>query len=247
MTQAPGRPTTDPQLLAIKARLAKVHRIMTAGRLWPLTKGNVSARVPGTDRVFILGHIHAEGRTLDTTDVDDIVTIDLEGNMIEGRIEPVEERFLHTAVLKARPDVHSVVHCHATYATAFGIAGANILPVGNRGAIFAPMVPIIEFDGLIDTPERGEMVVKAIGDGYALVLKNHGVVAVGDTVENACIVTLALEETAQLQWIATALGTPQKISTGQVRSVLTGRRKEEYFSHVWGHYEAMDPRGKDSM
>jgi ribulose-5-phosphate 4-epimerase/fuculose-1-phosphate aldolase len=106
------------------------------------------------------------------------------------------------------------------------------------------MVPILDFDKQIDTPERGEMVRKAIGDGYAVVLKNHGVVVVGDTVENACVVAFALEETAQLQWIATALGTPQKISSGEVRSVLTGERKEEYFSHIWGHYEAMDPWNK---
>ena len=233
--------TRESELLALRRRLAKVHRIMTAGGLWPLTKGHVSARVPGTDRALILGHIHSEGRALDNTDVDDIVTIDLEGRMIEGRIEPVDERFAHTEIMKARPDVTSVVHCHSTYATAFGIAGVNILPVGNRGAIFAPQVPILEFDRQIDTPERGRMVRDAIGDGYAVVLKNHGVVVAADSVENACIAAFALEETAQLQWLAASLGKVEKISTGEVRSVLTGARKEEFFSHVWGHYEAMDP------
>jgi len=47
--------------------------------------------------------------------------------------------------MKVRPDVTSVVHAHPTYATAFGIAGVNILPVGNRGGIFAPQVPILDF------------------------------------------------------------------------------------------------------
>ena len=59
--------------------------------------------------------------------------------------------------------------------------------------------------------------------------------------ENACIVAFALEETAQLQWLASALGKPQPISTGEVRRVMTGKSHEEYFSHVWGHYAAMDP------
>ena len=232
---------TQEEVLDLKQRLAKVHRIMTAGGLWPLTKGHVSARIPGTDRVLILGHIHSEGRNLADTDVDDICTIDLEGNPIDGRIEPVDERYAHTAVLKARPDVQSVVHCHSTYATAFGIAGVNIIPVGNRGGIFAPRVPILEFDRQIDTSERGDLVREAIGDGYAVVLKNHGVVCCGDSMENACIVAFALEETAQLQWLASALGKPQPISTGEVRRVMTGRSHEEYFSHVWGHYAAMDP------
>jgi len=234
----------DSELLPFKKRLAKVHRIITAGGLWPLTKGHVSAKIPGTGRVLILGHIHSEGRALDTTDVDDLVMIDLEGKMIEGRIDPVDERFIHTEIYKVRPDINSVVHYHPNYATAFGIAGVNILPVGNRGAIFAPMVPILDFDKQIDTPERGKMVAKAIGDGAALVLKNHGAVVAGDTIENACVVAFALEETAHLQWITTALGAPQKISSDEVHSVLTGARKEEYFSHVWGHYEALDPWNK---
>ncbi len=126
----------------IKQRLAKVHRIITAGGLWPLTKGHASTRVRETNRICMLGHLHSEGRTLDSTNYDDIITIDMNGNKIEGRSDPAGERFIHTAILKARPDVNSVIHTHSTYATAFGIAGVNILPIGNRGGIFAPMVPI---------------------------------------------------------------------------------------------------------
>ena len=155
--------TTETETLALRRRLAKAHRILTAGGIWPLTKGHVSARIPGTDKVLILGHIHSEGRSLIDTDVDDIVTVDLEGNWLEGRIEPVDERYLHLEIMKARPDVTSVVHAHPTYATAFGIAGRNIFPVGNRGAIFAPQVPILDFDRQIDTPERGRMARDAIG------------------------------------------------------------------------------------
>ena len=55
------------------------------------------------------------------------------------------------------------------------------------------------------------------------------------------IATFSLEETAQLHWIAAQLGPVQKISTGEVRSVLMGARKEEFYSHVWGHYARLDP------
>jgi ribulose-5-phosphate 4-epimerase/fuculose-1-phosphate aldolase len=231
----------ETKVLVLKKRLAKVHRIITAGGVWPLTKGHVSCRVPGTDHVLILGHIHSEGRNLADTDVDDIVTVDLEGNFIEGRIEAVDERYAHTEVYKTRPDVHAVIHAHPPIATAFGIAGVNILPVGNRGGIFAPHVPILGFDKQIDTPERGRMVAEAIGKGCAVVLKNHGVVVTSDTIENVCITIFALEETAELHWRAAQLGKVEPISNAEVRSVLTGNRYEEYFSHVWGHYAALDP------
>jgi ribulose-5-phosphate 4-epimerase/fuculose-1-phosphate aldolase len=231
----------ETEVLALKKRLAKVHRIITAGGIWPLTKGHVSCRVPGSDRVLILGHIHSEGRNLADTDVDDIVTIDLEGNFIEGRIEAVDERYAHTEVYKARPDVQAVIHAHPPMATAFGIAGVHILPVGNRGGIFAPHVPILTYDKQIDTPERGRMVMETIGQGCAVVLKNHGVVVTSDTIENVCITLFALEETAQLHWRAAQLGKVEPISNSEVRSVMTGTRYEEFFSHVWGHYEALDP------
>ena len=193
--------TLETQVLALKKRLAKVHRIITAGGLWPITKGHVSCRVPGTDRVIILGHIHADGRNLADTDVDDLVTVNLEGEFIEGSVEPVDERFAHTEVYKAHPEVQAVAHAHPPMATAFGVAGVNILPVGNRGAIFAPKVPILEFDKQIDTPERGRMVVEALGGGCALILKNHGVVVTSDTIENVCITLFSLEETATLDFL----------------------------------------------
>src|SRR6476620_7252218 len=97
--------TVETEVLAWRRRLAKAHRILTAGGIWPITKGHVSARIPGTDKVLILGHIHSEGRSLIDTDVDDIVTVDIEGKWLEGRIEPVDERFLHLEIMKARPDV----------------------------------------------------------------------------------------------------------------------------------------------
>lgn len=233
--------TQETEVVSLRKRLAKVHRIITAGGLWPLTKGHVSCRVPGTDHVLILAHIHSTGRNLANVDVDDIVTVDIDGNFIEGIVEPVDERFAHTEVYKVRPDVQAICHAHCPMATAFGIAGVNILPVGNRGAIFAPSVPILTFDKQIDTPERGRMVADKIGPGAAVVLKNHGVVVASDSIENVCISTFALEETAKLHWTAAQLGKVEPISNAEVHSVLTGHRYEEYFSHVWGHYEAMDP------
>ena len=241
MNQAAVPQSMETQVIGLKKRLAKVHRIITAGGLWPITKGHVSCRIPGTDRVIILGHIHADGRNLADTDDDDLVTVNLEGELIEGSVEPVDERFAHTEVYKAHPEVHAVAHAHPSMATAFGVAGVNILPVGNRGAIFAPKVPILEFDKQIDTPERGRMVVQALGGGCAVVLKNHGVVVTSDTIENVCITLFSLEETATLHWRAAQLGKVDPLTNSEVRSVMTGHRYEEFFSHVWGHYEALDP------
>jgi ribulose-5-phosphate 4-epimerase/fuculose-1-phosphate aldolase len=226
----------------LRVRLARVHRILTAGGIWPLTKGHASMRIPGTEEILVLSHIHAYGRTLDTTTADDICTIDYTGKQLAGRIEPVGELYMHTSVLSRRPDLASVVHCHSPYATALGVANVNILPVGREGAPFYPQVPILDFDGQIDSTEKGALLVEAMGDGCAVVLKNHGTVVAADTPENAAILAFALEDTAKLQSVAASVGTPEGMSESEARDTMTGRRRKEYFTFVWQHYLAMDPR-----
>lgn len=226
----------------LRIRLARVHRILTAGGIWPLTKGHVSARVPGKEAILVLSHIHAHGRTLDTTAAADICTIDFNGNHLAGRVEPVGELYMHTSILKARPEFQSVVHCHSTYATALGVANVNILPVGRRGAPFYPRVPILNFDGQINSAQKGELLVEALGDGCAVVLKNHGTVVAADTPEHAAMLAFALEETARLQSIAASVGTPEGMSEAEARDTMSGHRREEFFDYVWQHYLAMDPR-----
>lgn len=230
----------DLRLLA--ERLAKVVRIIAAAGLWPLTKGHVSARLPDEDAMLILGHIHAEGRTLDTTEADDFVKVDFAGKKLEGRTDPPGEVYIHSEIYRARADVGAVVHAHLPIATAFGIAGRPILPVGNRGGIFAPEVPLLEYDGQIETPELGQAVARKLGSGFAVVLRNHGTVTVGSSVEDACVVTFALEETARLLLLASILGTARPIAPEEIKSVTSGKRKEEYFTHVWAHYAKMDPK-----
>lgn len=243
MTEAPSGDQRDE----LKCRLARVHRIITAGGIWPLTKGHVSARIPGREELFVLSHIHAHGRTLDTTTVDDICSIDFQGRQLSGAIEPVGELYMHTAILGARPDIGSVVHCHSTYATALGVSNVNILPVGRRGAPFFPRVPILDFDGQIDTHDKGRLLVEALGDGCAVVLKNHGTVVAADTIENATMLAFALEDTARLQLLATVVGAPEGMSEAEAKSTMSGHRREEFFAHVWQHYVVMDPRPVDQL
>lgn len=226
----------------LRIRLARVHRILAAGGIWPLTKGHASARVPGKDEILVLGHIHHYGRTLDTTTADDICTIDYNGNQLAGRVEPVGELYMHTAILSHRLELHSVVHCHSTYATALAVANVNILPIGREGAPFYPHVPILDFDRQIDTADKGELLVKALGDGCAVVLKNHGTIVAADTPEHAAMLAFALEDTARMQFIASTVGTPEGMSEAEARDTMSGHRRAEYFDHVWQHYLAMDPR-----
>lgn len=230
-------------IVDLKSRVAKVHRILATGGMLPLTKGHAAARVPGANLILVPGHIHAFGRTIDTTIDSDIFTMDMFGGPVDASMDLIGERYMYSEVMRARPEVGAMVHCHPPFATGLGIAGVHVLPLGNRGGIFAPNVPILEFDGQIDRPERGAMVNEALGDSCAVVLKNHGIVAIGETPERACMVAFALEETARLQCIASTVGVPQPISAEETARVKSGADHVEYFDHVWQHYAALDPMG----
>jgi ribulose-5-phosphate 4-epimerase/fuculose-1-phosphate aldolase len=223
----------------IKHKIVEVITILDGESLFEMSTGHVSARVPGTDKICILGHVHHDGRTLDTVTADDIVTMDMDGKLIEGATNPPGEKYIHTAIYQRRPDVMAVVHNHPRLGTAFSIAGQEIYPVSFRGSIFAPKVPVLMYPGQIDTPELGMDVAVALGDGYSVLLQGHGAVSVGSNLEEVCCVAIALEVTAETQLIASQVGEITVIPSEQLDGhFVKGMTAEEYFSIAWSFYSA---------
>lgn len=207
--------------------------------------GHASARIPGTDRVLIPGHTHLEAKTIQEIDIPDLVTMDLEGTTVEGAAEPPGERFIHTGIYKARPDVGGIVHAHPPMAIAFGSAGRPILPVWTLGSVFAPAVPVYDNPGQIDTPALGDEVARALGGHAALLLRAHGAVTVGGSLEEACVIAVNLERNAAMQWVAATLGTPRPIEAQHLRDgMMKGVLREEYVNAFWAHYVKKMLRGR---
>lgn len=225
-------------LIEIKKEMLVALKILIKEGIFDATMGHISARVPGTDMLLMSGHIHPVGRTLDSISEDDISLVNLEGEKLEGRLNPPGEKFIHTEVYKARPDVGAVVHAHPPYSIIMTIAGQDILPVFHRGTIFSPKVPTIDYPGQIDTPELGQKVAAALGSGYACMLQGHGSVCAAENVRQACVVSLALEKTSLFQMQALQMGgqiktvSPEFIENGFIK----GLSKEEYFSNPWAYF-----------
>jgi L-fuculose-phosphate aldolase len=136
---------------------------------------------------------------------EDFILVDLQGKQLAGTGTMSVETPMHTAVYRARNDVNGVVHSHAPIATAFGIAGIEILPVAIETFMFIPNgVPIVPFE-MPGSKELADAVQQKIGDFDAVILENHGILTVGYTIEEALNLTLTVEETAELQYMATLL------------------------------------------
>lgn len=179
--------------------------------------GHVSARIPGTNRLLIkpvlapLGSIRA--KDIMEVDVDDYME-NCEANWAKAGNQkavidlniPPRETMIHAAILKARPEINSVVHTHQPLATAFAIAGVPIRPIYNQASAFAPETPIFHSPRLIYTLQDGAELVATLGDRMAVLMQGHGMTTVGDCVEEATSHAVYLERTAYMQWVASSIG-----------------------------------------
>lgn len=158
------------------------------------TSGNLSIYLPEENVVVITpSSVRYEGMT-----IEDIVLIDLEGNVIEGKHKPSSEHLLHLALYKGVENVTSVVHTHSPYATAFAVNNKEI-PL-----ILVEMIPFLGGSvsvapiAVAGTPAVGEGAVKAIEGRFACLLGNHGVVTVGNSIDQAYIRAEYVEDAAKI-------------------------------------------------
>jgi len=177
--------------------------------------GNISARIPGADAFLI----KPSGAHMGRLRPEELVLVDFEGNKIRGKRNVSAETSMHAAIYKARKDVHAVVHTHAPTATAFGIAGKEILPLQIEVFMLLPKgVPIVPFKQP-GSKALAEAVQKRIADYDAVILENHGIVTVGSTLEAACSLNEMVEEAAKIQFTAMML------SGGKVNSLAELKKK----------------------
>ena len=192
----------EGNVVEMKGRIALATRMLASEGIVG-SSGHVSMRIPGTDKVLV-------GPTDVSRDVitaDDVVTVDLNSKQLDGKRRQPDETEIHTGIYRARPDVMSIIHTHPTYSVAFSITKKPILPVHMHGAIFADGVPVFDSVGHINTRELGDGLARALGNRRAVLLKMHGAAIVGNSLEEAFVAAIQLEENAQQQLLAEASGT----------------------------------------
>jgi L-ribulose-5-phosphate 4-epimerase len=174
--------------------------------------GHPSIRIPGTDRVLIKPQHSLRIKAQDRVSPDDMVVIDLDGNVVEGEHRPPGERFIHTCIYKARPDVRAVVHTHQPMATVMGIGSAPILPVLHveSGLVERP-VPIWPCAKLVTDETLGRDLAATLGDHSVCHLQGHGIVSVAATLQEATIGAIWLERLAEANWRVAAMGREPRV------------------------------------
>jgi L-fuculose-phosphate aldolase len=170
------------------------------------TRGHISFRLPDDPGLFFM-KAHSIG--LDEITMQNILTIDLEGNVVAGTARRHSEVYIHSEIFKARPDINCVIHTHPTYSIALSATGRGLRCFSQPGAMFHEALgTYTDTIALIRSHAMGAGVARTLGDGRAVLLKNHGVVVTGATIAEAVIGTIMLENGAMVQLLVEAAGDP---------------------------------------
>lgn len=187
---------------------AAVRLLHASGMICPF--GHVSARIDEA-HIAILSHLHGSERSPGRVEAADVTLVDPEGRPYPGWADPPGEVFIHTEIYRRRTDVGAVAHFHPFHALALSSAGREVLPLTILAHALAPAVPIYPDPEQVEDLPAGARLAEFLGPRRAAVLRWHGAVTCGADVPQAFSIALALEESARMQLLALAAGTPQPI------------------------------------
>lgn len=172
--------------------------------------GHVSARLPDSESFLLTPRI-----SLALVEEADLLTLDLDGKVLEGHHPAPFEAWLHTAIMQSKPSVNAITRIHARVANMFSVTDRKLEPVHNHGSFFAGGVPVFKTPDLISTAELGAQMTHELGDNPAILLRGNGQVTVGRTIPEAVMMAIYLEEAAVMLHGALQIGTPIPLSASE--------------------------------
>jgi L-fuculose-phosphate aldolase len=167
----------------------------------------------------------------------DIVTIDFDGNVLEGEGKPPLEFHLHAGIYKARPDVNAIVHAHPKWSTFLTMVGQPYQPVYAQGSLVYPM-PVLDSPNSINNPVMAGRLADTLGQRPAAMMKSHGAVTTGKTIVEAFVLANYMEENAYRQYMALQIGKPYVFSEQELALCREKLWNEALFKRAWDHFRA---------
>ena len=198
----------------LKEEVLKTAKQMVAIGLNAGTEGNISARLPD-------GNVCITPSSLDynVMTVEDLVVIDIDGNVVEGERGPSSEKAVHLECYKAFDHVGSVIHSHAMYASMFACARQPIPAAIEESVVFiGGDIPIADYKET-GTDDLALEAVRLLGDRSAVLLANHGMVSIGADPYSALRVAALTEKVAQIVIGARTLGGEQAVPEQQKQNL----------------------------
>jgi L-ribulose-5-phosphate 4-epimerase len=200
---------SDIELVTLRMEIVRAAKAIISKKLSEIGEGNISARIPDTDEFFVTPSYN----NYEAMNPMDVVHLKWDGTIIscpEGRV-PSTEWPLHATIYKYRPKVNFVIHSHSPYATTMAVLRESIPPILEEMVVFVGgEIKVVPF-GRANTFDLAEKVVEAMGDANAVLMANHGPVAVARTMDEAIKVAELTEKMAMIYYMASQRGTPYTV------------------------------------
>lgn len=202
--------SSDDERLWRKQRLSLAFRIF--GRLGfdEGVAGHITVRDPDQTDCF---WVNPFGLSFKLITVDDLILVNHAGEVVEGSWPVNQAAFaIHAAIHEARPDVVAAAHSHSKFGRAFSTLGRGLEPLTQDSCIFYGDHAVFDdYTGVVDDPAEGKRLAHALGENKAAILANHGIITVGQSVEEAVFWYVTMERTCEVELLARAAGEPTAI------------------------------------
>lgn len=226
-----GRPPESEEETIEQVVLAS--RLVAGTGYEDLTLGHVSVRGPDGSSMYI----KAKGMSLSRVGAGDIRRVDLDDPAALTRPGMHLEAVMHFETYKLRPDVGCVIHGHPLYATALGATDASLEFVSHDAVLFRDGIGLYDVSAdLITTPDQGRKVAEMLGQRRAVLLKNHGVMIVGEDVRWALLAAFNLERAIKVQTIARSLGDIRPIPADEAEAMFYEKYQDHFLDEYWENW-----------
>ncbi len=209
----------DPVESDLRERLANVGRKIFAEGLTHGASGNISARIPGTNKCVI----KPTGYSFGDLEPRHFIVVDIDTRkVIEGTEKPSIETPFHTKLYKQWPDAGGVVHVHPHYSTILSIIEESIIPMGieiTEAPALAKGIPIAKF-APPGTDELADNLVEAMREHVAALMPHHGITTIGKTIEEAATNARLVEFLAKLHYEVMLVGKPRPLREDVLKGLI---------------------------
>ena len=204
-------------------KVIEIARRASTEKLVPLTFGNFSLRDKETGYVCIT----PSGMPYMTLETEDIVVVDTDGNIIDGKRRPSIETPLHTQIYKKRSDVFGIVHTHSTFLTAWSCLDGGMPCITTEASSLVGAALELAPFAVQGTLELAEKTSAALKDSKAVLMANHGAIFADEDIDKAYKDAFILEESAKVAYLAYTLGKPNLLSE-QIMKTLKKETDKNY-------------------
>lgn len=190
----------DASSKSIRESVVLSCEVLEAHDQGDLVWGHVSVRDPTGRGVWLKG----AQLGFDEVTADDVILVDFDGQVLQGTAGRHVEYPIHTEIMRARPDVQSVVHTHPEHAIAFAATRRALLPFSNDCSTFVPpdIARFTETTEFVSTAELGRALAATVGDRNAALLPSHGIVTAAADLGRATTLAIRLERACRIALLA---------------------------------------------